>query len=336
MVELSDRRILAISFAVIAVVLVGDAAISFLGHSDYSADAVLNGDTVDVTVSVEGTELYSIMVSENGDYTSVETLYIYLDRSRPSDVSYRMQRSYAGDLVDLLTTRGLTDVVYVDAEQLGEVLREDSGSGECAGKGLVVVSGALPDTVYTGKASDAIFRWMSAGGSLYWAGGLIGEKYATEHRLVEVDGYEEMFFGTQCLNHGDVSDAEVADEFADMLSLVCDDLSYAVDVDGIPKGRTALGIGYSADGYSSVSLVQYGKGMVCVLSGECSRGQSSDMAQVIASGMGPSSVVVGYEAMSVTGYEVRAVDVGCCGEGNITAYVSIGEDEVLYASLFRF
>lgn len=333
MAQLGSMRLLAISFVVIAVILIGDAVATLYGHSDYSAEVAMGDDSVDVIVSVEGTELYSLLVSENGDYTGVTTLYVYLDGSRPSPVPYRTQARYLEDLETMLATRGITDVVYVDAERLGDALIGSTMVGGCVGKGLVVVSGALPDTVYTGKSVDPIFQWMSAGGTLYWAGGLIGERYATEDRLVSVVGYERLFFGSPCLNRDDASVADDKDDYTEMLSLASDDLSYAVDVDGIRDGRKALGIGYSGDGYTSVSLVQFGRGMVCVLAGECDRDQRCDMAQVIASGIGPATVVVGYETVSVTGYEERTVSLQPSG-GNLTAYVYIGEGEVLYGSLF--
>lgn len=337
MAPLGDRKILILALAVIPVILVGDAALCFLGHEDYSAEASLNGDTVDYEVWAEGTEVYTVLISDNGGYAGVETVYLYLDEDRPTNVpGLTDQEGYLEALAESLETRGVEDIRYLDADGLREALRGDLRSGSCEGKGLVVVSGALPDTVYQGRSSDAILRWMSAGGSLYWAGGLVGEVYSTEGSLVPVDGYEGLFFGAECLNHEGygVTDEKAGGRYASMLSLRCNDVTYGVDVSRVGDGREALGIGFTAGGYTSVSLVQYGRGMVCVVGGSPSGEQAGDLAQVIASGMGPSTETVAYEEGSVTGGIRRALQVDG-GQSALSAYVFIGESEVVYASLIR-
>ena len=212
----SDKPAVIIAVALLAIILIGEVIVYTSDYTDYSAEAGLEGDSLGYQVSADGSKTYSVVVNDNGTYDGIDRLYIYFDESYPAnyedvDVSIGAQaldqKYYLEQVVNLLKPRNFHDITYVDAEQLADALAGDLASDGCGTAGLLVISGVLPDTVYTGNADDAIFQWMSGGGSLYWLGNLIGECYATTDGLQHVDGYQELFFGAECLNTGGIDTA---------------------------------------------------------------------------------------------------------------------------------
>lgn len=331
----SDRFLTIIAVAFIAFLLIGEAIVYTSGRDDYGSSAKLVDGDVEYVVSAEGSKVYSVVVSENGGHAPVSQVYFYFDEDRPVNTGdYTLdQREYLGYLEAQLGVRGVSEVVWLDAEELGDRIEADIGSS-CAGKGLVCISGALPDTVYTGAGSDPIFEWMSAGGSLFWTGGLTGEAYSTEDGIVHVSGYQELFFGAECLNTDGPEKAfsEASGGYTGALSLQCNDVTFGVDTSLVPEGRAALGLGFEEDGYTSVSLVQFGDGMVCVFGGMYPKFQESDIAQVIAAGLGPESRIVGVAEGSVSGTSSGTVRIGL-GHTNVSAYIYLGGYYLVYGSL---
>ena len=205
----SDKPAVIIAVALLAIILIGEVIVYTSDYTDYSAEAELEGDSLGYQVSADGSKTYSVVVNDNGTYDGIDRLYIYFDESYPAnyedvDVSIGAQaldqEYYLEQVVNLLKPRNFHDITYVDAEQLADALAGDLASDGCGTAGLLVISGALPDTVYTGNADDTIFQWMSEGGSLYWLGNLIGECYATADGLRHVENYQEL--KEKLLRHG--------------------------------------------------------------------------------------------------------------------------------------
>ena len=185
----------------LAVVVIGEAVVYTSDYTDYSADASLSDGILDYTVSADGSKVYSVVVSDDGGFAGIDRLYLYYDETYPSDYEAVDadvgapkfdQHYYLEQVAGLLEFRGISDVRFVNAAELGAALQSDIENGTCRGTGLVVVSGALPDTVYEGNGDDPVFGWMNAGGSLYWAGNALGMNYATPEGLVPVDDYMDL------------------------------------------------------------------------------------------------------------------------------------------------
>ena len=340
----SDKPAVIIAVALLAIILIGEVIVYTSDYTDYSAEAGLEGDSLGYQVSADGSKTYSVVVNDNGTYDGIDRLYIYFDESYPAnyedvDVSIGAQaldqKYYLEQVVNLLKPRNFHDITYVDAEQLADALAGDLASDGCGTAGLLVISGALPDTVYTGNADDAIFQWMSGGGSLYWLGNLIGECYATTDGLQHVDGYQELFFGAECLNTEGIDTAysEVdGNGYTHALALQSNSVKYAVDGDRIPEDRAHLSIGFTEGGYSSITLVQYGSGMVCVLGGDYSNYQRNDLVQIISSGLGPQSTIVALETGAVTNGTVSGTIEGVTGR-NLSAFIYLGGYYPVYSKL---
>ena len=338
----SDTALVLSAVLILVIVLGGEVVTYTSDFTSYNADVRYTDDGIEYSVSADGSKTYSVIMSENGSYKGIDGLYIYYDETYRSDYEDVLvpvgarelnQEYYVEQLTPTLRYRGIQDITVVDAEELKTALESDSADGT-ATKGLVVISGALPDTVYKGNADDLVFKWMSCGDSLYWLGNLIGANYATQDALVPVDGYQQLFFGSECLNTGDTVKAygEI-DGYCSALCLTNNCVKYSVDGSRLPAGTNHTEIGFTEDGYSSVSLVGFGKGMVCILGGDYSNNQRNDLAQVIASGIGPESSIVASESGTVTR---GTVDGTMQAEGeNLVTFVFMGGYYPVFCKLFK-
>ncbi|MCL1811772.1 MAG: hypothetical protein FWG41_06140 [Methanomassiliicoccaceae archaeon] len=303
------------------------------GMHTYSAEAERNGDSVDFQITSSVSSVYSAVAFDNGGYAAPLTIYIYKDESyyefmdeavdsagiSPVDIGHA-----ADQMVLLLGSKGIMDSHICDSSELAELMAEDGRS-----KGLVVLSYALPESIYSGNAADPLFRWLSEGGSLYWLGGPIGRFYTTDEELVVVDDNQELFFGKKCINPGgtDIAFSVIdGDGLTDGLYLKWNRVAFALNTDGIPGAKA---IGFSQDGYSSVSMVPYGGGMVCVFGGACNRNLYDDATQVIASGVSCYSEVIEIKTGTVNRTVHDSIDTQGYG-GNIVLYVSIGGYYTIY------
>jgi len=292
-----DKKMELIAIVVLAVVIIGEIAVYTASQDRYSTDIEFESDSFSYKISSKGAETYSILVMENGEVGAMTEIYVYFDGKYKSNYKEGVvpigakaldQKYYLEQLMKQLEYRGAVKVTMLDANELATVLSNDIADGNYS-KGLVVVSGALPDTIYQGDQGDTIFGWMEKGGRLYWAGNLLGAFYSTEDDLHEVDGYQMLFFGAECLNTGDVDRAfsdVPGNDLRNSLSLMNNSVRYGIDAGMLAsvKGNDkVLAFGYSEENYSSIVMTNYGKGMICVLGGDYSNDQRNDLAQVLSS-----------------------------------------------------
>ena len=345
MAEISDRPVVFVAVAVIAILVIGEVIVYTSDSSDYGAEMTMDDGIIEYDLSSRGSKVFDIVVNDNNGYGSVQKLYLYLDTGYASNYGVDEadvgaaptdQEYYLEQLVQLLEYRSDIETEFVDAAGLREVIDEGVASGDCSRVGLVVVSGALPDTVYTGNQEDIVFDWISLGGTMYWAGGMIGAYYATMEDVHPVSDYQALFFGSDCLNTGDTTKAYSvvgSNDYTSVLSLSNNDVTYAVSQEVLPEGTPSLAIGYQEDGYSSITLVGSGSGAIVVFGGQLGNFQRYDMAQVIASGIGPSSEIVEYVHGTVSGSASGEIEVGDVG---VTVYVYLGGYYPVFGKGFQF
>ena len=336
---------MVIAVAMIAILVIGEVIVYTSDSSDYSADIGMEDGVIEYDLGSRDSKVFDILVNDNNGYEAVHKLYLYLDTGYASKYSVDEadvgaaptdQEYYLEQLVQLLEYRSDIETEFVDASQLREVMEDGVASGDCSGTGLVVVSGALPDTVYTGSLDDTVFDWISLGGTMYWAGGMIGAYYATTDDVYPVSDYQTLFFGSDCLNTGDVTKAYSvveSNDYTSALSLSNNDVTYAVSQTALPEGTQSLSIGYEEDGYSSITLVGSGSGSVVVFGGQLGNFQRYDMAQVIASGIGPSSEIVEHVHGTVSGSASGEIDVG---SADVAVYVYLGGYYPVFGKGFLF
>lgn len=335
-----DRALIAISVIVLVVLIVGEVYIyTFNANSIYGISTTPEDDGVSYTITSGISSTYEIVITDNGDFESPTEFYVYYDGNyksnlddvfQPIGAKKLTQDYYVSQLIYQLENRGITAVTKVNADELKEALNGDISSSDCK-KGLIVVSGALPDTVYTGKTGDLILNWVDNGGSLYWAGNLIGACYATEDELVSVDGYQDLFFGCECLNTGDTdkafSDID-SNNYRYALSLMNNSVKFGVDADAVPS---CTAVGYTEDGYSSIAFVKHGNGMICVLAGDYSNNQRADLAQIVSAGLCYNSTMIYDKSGSVTRSTISGVADISIPDKYYSVYVYLGGYYLEYA-----
>lgn len=340
----SDRPAVVIAVILMAVMIIGEVVVYTSDYTDYSATASLVDESIYYEISSDGTKSYSVIINDNGDYTGTNCLYIYRDETYPTDYNdvdvsigaqVLDQKYYIEQVLNLLKTRNYCDVIVVNSEQLAEALADGVASGTSKNTGLLMTSGTFPDTVYRGNENDLILQWVSDGGSLYWVGNLVGATYASQDGLHPVEGYQYLFFGSECLNTGetDIAYSEIGDNgYTHALSLQNNKVKYAVNPDLLPDDRASLSIGFIESGYASITIVQHGSGMICVFGGDYSNYQIYDLVQIIASGLGPHSTLVSIRSGTVSnGIESGRIE-GVNGR-NLSAFIYLGGYYPVYGKL---
>jgi hypothetical protein len=343
----SNAKFYVIFVLILTAVLVGEVYIYTFNTDQYTSDVSISGNTVSFEVTSSVSTTYSIVISDNGDFEPNVSYYIYYDYDYGSMVNSVevpvgarafTEDYYISQLLHMLENRGITNVTILNAQELKEQLLSDTMNGTC-NMGLIVLSGALPDTIYTGNGNDPIFEWLGGGGRLYWAGNLLGRYVATPGSTTDLgadNNYQKLFFGTECLNTGEDEKAYsdvTENEYRNTLSLMDNDIIYAADASKLPS---ALQIGYTNGTYSSTLLTAYGTngGMICVIGGDYSTNQRNDLAHLISSGIGPNSVMVGF-ATGPAGGATRSgtIDVSIRDGSNAVAYVYFGGYFPIYGKL---
>ena len=338
----TEKKIVIIAIALVAMIVIGEVAI--YGMSDrYSSSADTDSGTLNYSITARGSKEYSVIVMDNC-LEPMGELYIYYDPEYPivaEDVSVAIGASqltverYVQQLTTSLRIRGVSNINTINAAELGNAMVSDASSTHS--KGLVVLSGALPDTVYTGSAADPIFDWLNTGGRLYWAGNLIGNYSSTAGGIVDIGDIGQGLFGVSCFSTADDDTAfqDVSTPYRDALSLMNNRIRYAVDT-SLLSASEYVAAGYTDGTYSSIVSVKYGNGMVCVLGGSHSNMQRDDLAQVIASGLCYSSELVALEEGSVKRTTISSsVDISTA-TGNISVYVYFGGYYTVHGRTYSF
>jgi hypothetical protein len=358
-----ERVIEILAVVMITAVLIGEIVVYASSTKSFNVNADYDGvDNVHWSVSVSGSQPFSVIAMESTMQTMTE-LYVFYDAryasayevergpigSRPVD-----QRFYIDQLLTALAYASGMPVRILSADDLKTAM-DDDVAGVNVLKGLVVISGALPDVIYQGNPADLIFDWLAGGGRLYWLGNILGKYCSTPSGIVDVSltepNYQALFFGAganDCLNTDASGTGFVSHDFKrgpiyglrDDLSLKNNRVKYAMDTTKLDAaGVNYRAVGFSDDNaYASVVLAEYGggKGMICVLAGDYSRNQRSDLVQIVSSGICYSTNVLGTAHGSVR-YGTSSGDIDVTGAAmDVTAYVCLGGYYPVYGRLFSF
>jgi hypothetical protein len=195
-----------------------------------------------------------------------------------------------------------------------------------------MTSGVLPKTVY--PAGRTIFDWAEDGGALYWIGYAIGALVADGKVLSDVPNYQADIFGVSgCILTEETRSSERTSDLGRALALTQNNVTFGIDTNTVPD---SLSLGYEYDGYSSISLVKKGNGMICVIGGKLDGNARTSVSQIIASGVSWSSELL----ETVKGSLVRnssSDQIGpWAGAKDIGVHVRIGEPYTVFARTFFF
>ncbi|MDR0888166.1 MAG: hypothetical protein LBM39_03160 [Candidatus Methanoplasma sp.] len=334
-----SMMVLAVILCVI--VLFGEYAAYSGSFYDYDAHAELKDGTIDYSVSSSGSDTYTAIALDNTS-SSPTVLYIYIDDTydtyfdiaRDETGIVRNDLDYSSDqLKRSMAVRGFDNVVLCGPDELLGKMLEDVGTE--FSKGLLVMSYALPEKIYSGSADNLIFEWLSGGGTLYWAGTQIGAYYTGNDGLTAVDNGQELFLGTKCVNTDgpNIAYSKIdAEGLTDALSINWNRVDYGLEMDKLPGATFA---GYSENGYASLSFLPFGKGTVVVIGGEYNRHQCDDISQLVAAGITAFTSMAGVEEGSVTRTTVEGRIQPPEGSSDVSLYVYIGGDYTVFGKVFH-
>ena len=343
-----DKLIAAIAIATIAVILIGEVIVYTSSTDSFDIDVKKNGTDIDYNISVRGSQVYSVVALDNGNMQNMSEVYVYYDEnygsayvSEPGPIgSHELtQEYYIDQMVKHLVNRGSATVRILSAADLADALADDVGGA--FQKGLIVISGALPDTVYS-DTNNLIFDWMSDGGRLFWVGNVLGKYVATPSGIIDgPSNHQTLFFGvSDCLNTGEDSlalDDVTVNSLRYDLSLRNNDIRYAVNTSAlIAAGVNCLPMGFTDGTYDSIVLTEYGNGMICVFGGDLSREQYRDVAQIVSSGVCYNTTVMEVASGSVRYGSVNgSMDLSAAIE-YVVVYAYLGGYFPVYGQSFSF
>jgi hypothetical protein len=304
-----------IAVILLVVIVAGEAIVFTSGHDDYSTDVSLNGDSISYDINARGSHVYDVIVMQNSS-DRPKDVAIYYDESYASNVESVSvavggraldQKYYVEQMIDTLQLRDITNVRIVDAAGLRSIM---TSNGD--GHAVICLSGSLPKTVYDGTSDSPILKWISSGGRLYWAGNMIGAYYSDGNEVVPVGASgTALFLGSACVDDtvNQVHDS-IDNGYRDAFSMQNNDTRYSPRLQEFPMGTHVLGIGYT-DGYrASMTLVGLGDGFVCIAGGDYSNFQRIDLAQVLAAGISPDTLLGEWYHGSVSGHASGKVQAG--------------------------
>jgi len=322
--------IIAIIF--IALVIGGEMIIATSTHDDFSCEIRAEGGSIIIDVDADGSHQLNA-ISMNGSYGRPDKVYIYYDATYESEyddvqvaVGARpLSESYYVKMVkESLRVRDITDVEFVDAESIADVVASDGRD-----IAIVFVSGTFPDTIYDGTSDSQIIRWIESGGRLYWVGNIIGKYISHQDSVESVDNGTTLFLGSECI------DDEIVDSFdkyldnglTEALSIINNRTRYSVIVDKLPSDSVYNAFGYTDGERYSTILIEKGDGCIAIFGGVYTDYQRIDLAQVIASGISPDTEIVdSYEGPTHGKASVSLM----IGE---RVYAYLGGDLVVYGKL---
>ena len=329
------------SASLIAVILI--AAVIFAGEAyaylpsdrGFSSDVSVDGSEIRYSIEAAGAYVGSSMLIDNEDMSAVNELYIYHDTSYASQVDEDnitatgsqvfTQSYYIDQLTKNLEFRGMKDITETDAQELKTRLESDLSSSP-SGKGLVIISGAIPDTVF--GSSTILEDWIDAGGNLYWAGNEIGRYGSTTDGCIEVNE-QYVLIGTDSFAYTSSSACKDT-EHRSKLCYENQELTYSPDVTTI-TGRGILATGFTDDGsHHSVTFIQKGNGQICICASDFSSKQIHDMAISIASGLCYKSQIIDFDETEFNRSTSGTFDIPAL-HGNLSVYISVGKYHCAYA-----
>jgi len=298
-----------------AIVICGEVLVVTSSHNDFNSSITVGNDSIEFRIESDDAHTYDVL-SMSDTLGAPKGVYVYYDPQYFSMASDGMssvggrnldEKYYIEQLEPTFMVRDINHIDFLNAKELSDLMDKDG-----KGNAVIILSGALPDTVYDKKEDSKVFSWLETGGRLYWIGNVIGKYVVHEGGYDTIEKGTSLFLGSECIDsEKHQGDSEIkSNGFRDSLYLQNYETTFGVNTSLLPEGTDYLTMGYTDGTYSSTTLVSYGDGVVCVMGGEYSIYQRMDLAQIIASGVGPNTTIVENINGSVQGTSKGTIQKG--------------------------
>ena len=336
-VNKNDRIIIIATSIVLVLILTGEVVTMTSSHDDFSSSITVDGDDVDFKLKTRGSYSYEVLSLEDS-LRMPESIAIYHDPAYKSAAEEGGSSTggmpftedyYLKQIKGKFMVRGVENLKVLDAQGLEDFLSQP-GSGQA----LIVISGSLPNNVYTGDVeSDPIFGWLNSGGRLYWAGDILGKYISYPDRVDPIDGGTTLFLGSECIDTEEyTADTDIEEEhkeFKKHLHLINHEAQFSVDTAELPSDKRFQSMGRTDGTHATITMVGYGEGIIYVFGGKYSIEQSDDLTQTVASGIGLDTTIKDFK----TG-KFRGVVEGTVMKAD-SVYIMIGGDLLVYGQNYE-
>ena len=203
---------------------------------------------------------------------------------------------------------------------------------------LIFATGTLPAEIYDGTSDSPLFKWLKAGGVMYWLNGKIGSTCAEQgtSELQNISNSDILFFGVDDVvrkDKGTVYARNLTDgSLTDILKIYFNECTNGVDLSKLTT--SSLGLDYTYEDYSSVAFVKYhdGAGMICNLGGTLNHDTAHSIAQTIAPKLTYMSMVVDHHKGQISKDPAGSLQ---CAVGETDVFIFIGMMTVIGGQCFR-
>ena len=326
--EIDANRIGVIIIVAMITVILSGAVLSYANPYYSNFNAERNGSEIDYSIDSNLSLDYTAVSMYNGNYNIEQYVAFY-------DESYESLANSALTGLQWLQNNLEKYRINLLILEVGDVA--DIVNNLDTTTALVFATGTLPGEIYRGDASDPIFKWLKAGGVMYWMNGKIGTTYVDkESDPIKVPDADILFFNHELvIREGDntVYNRDlVAGSLTDVLGIYYNEYTNGVYTDRMTGSY--LSLDYWWDGYSAVTFVKYhdGDGMICNLGGSLTRHTAPLVAQVIASGLTYDSALIDYHKGQL-GIDPKGTLQSAAGTTDIFIY--IGKMNVIGGQCFR-
>ena len=261
---------------VIIVILLAGEAISYVSNPfSTSSELHSDGDAYTLYMDSNYSTEYAVIVTETEANSSDRHLYIYRDPDYASFIEDSYLDYWIEKMVAEFEVYNFSDYTILNAEGLRDMMAGSIYNGVADETAVIMLTGALPDTVY-GEEDSIYEMWLAAGGFVYWSGQSMGMYVAHEEsidpvpELVEEDPGMRFFgiSGSIGTDSSPVLGTDPSDDryIGEALNIFYDSCNYGVRGD-VPD---SLFIGCQKGGYNSIALSKFagGTGQICIFGGK--------------------------------------------------------------------
>ncbi len=146
-----DRKMVAIGVAIVAVILLGQCLSYYTNSNSTSISTEVNGSEISYTIKSSSDFVCDEIHLRNG-FDTPRTFYILTDPSYGSTMSESDMKSTCYLLSREIGLCSSVTVKSADAGKVSDMIDSSLSSGDF-GIGLIIITGAIPDTLYDGTSS---------------------------------------------------------------------------------------------------------------------------------------------------------------------------------------